>query len=154
MCCGRLSVARSRTGDCSDKRNRSCTKWCSAVRDLMQDAYPELKETVERVSKVVLAEETRFAHTLGTGLERLEQDLSEAREACDNVTTLLSEPEKILAASALDFAREDLERDREMLTKEVALGPVYNGAKAFKLYDTFGLPLDFIRMRVAIRASV
>src|SRR6202795_3179573 len=74
-----------------------------SVRDLMQGAYPELKETVERVSKVVLAEETRFAHTLGTGLERLEQDLNEAREACDNVTTLLSEPEKILAASALDF---------------------------------------------------
>src|SRR6202158_5775757 len=43
-----------------------------AVRDLMQDAYPELKEPGERVSKVVLAEETRFAHTLGTGLEKLE----------------------------------------------------------------------------------
>ncbi len=31
-----------------------------AVRDLMQDAYPELNETAERVSRVVLAEETRF----------------------------------------------------------------------------------------------
>ena len=29
-----------------------------AVRDLMQDAYPELKETADRVSKAVLAEET------------------------------------------------------------------------------------------------
>src|SRR6202034_1478366 len=76
-----------------------------SVRDLMQDAYPELKETVERVSKVVLAEETRFAHTLGTGLERLEQDLREAHEAGANVTTSLTEPEKILPPSALDFAR-------------------------------------------------
>jgi alanyl-tRNA synthetase len=41
-----------------------------AVRDLMQDAYPELNvETTERVSKAVLAEETRFAHTLDLGLK-------------------------------------------------------------------------------------
>src|SRR5437868_3168788 len=46
-----------------------------AVRDLMQDAYPELKETADRVSKVVLAEETRFAHTLDLGLKKLEDDL-------------------------------------------------------------------------------
>src|SRR5581483_11937077 len=46
------------------------------VRDLMQDAYPELKETAERVSKTVLAEETRFAHTLDLGLKRLEEDLA------------------------------------------------------------------------------
>ena len=48
-----------------------------AVRDLMQDAYPELKETAERVSKAVLAEETRFAHTLDAGLKRLEEDLDD-----------------------------------------------------------------------------
>ena len=41
-----------------------------AVRDLMQDAYPELKETAERVSKAVLAEETRFAHTMEVGLKK------------------------------------------------------------------------------------
>src|SRR5450432_3857320 len=35
-----------------------------AVRDLMRDAYPELAETTNRVSKIVLAEETRFSHTL------------------------------------------------------------------------------------------
>ena len=32
-----------------------------AVRDEMSVAYPELKETAERVSKVVLAEEQQFA---------------------------------------------------------------------------------------------
>jgi alanyl-tRNA synthetase len=73
-----------------------------SVRDLMQDAYPELKETSERVSQNVLAEETRFAHTLDIGLERLEELLKRSRS-------------------------------------ELA------GAEAFKLYDTFGMPLDFMQ---------
>src|SRR5438876_2200624 len=42
-----------------------------AVRDLMQDAYPELKETAARVSKVLSAEEKRFAHTLALGLQAM-----------------------------------------------------------------------------------
>jgi alanyl-tRNA synthetase len=73
-----------------------------AVRDLMQDAYPEQKETADRVSQNVLAEETRFAHTLDVGLEKLEELLRRS-------------------------------------TEELA------GAEAFKLYDTFGMPLDFMQ---------
>jgi alanyl-tRNA synthetase len=73
-----------------------------AVRDLMQDAYPELNETAERVSKTVQGEESRFAHTLDIGLERLEQLLRHSKQ-------------------------------------ELA------GSEAFKLYDTFGMPLDFMQ---------
>ncbi len=73
-----------------------------AVRDLMRDAYPELNETAERVAKAVQAEETRFAHTLDVGLEKLE--------------ALLKQSTGTLA-----------------------------GEEAFKLYDTFGMPLDFIQ---------
>jgi alanyl-tRNA synthetase len=73
-----------------------------AVRDLMQDAYPELKETADRVSKAVHVEETRFANTLNIGLEKLEG---------------------ILASS----------------------GGTLSGEDAFKLYDTFGMPLDFMQ---------
>src|SRR5437868_8755322 len=51
-----------------------------AVRDLMQDAYPELNETAERVSKAVLVEETRFAHTMDVGLEKLETLLKSSGE--------------------------------------------------------------------------
>src|SRR5207253_1510685 len=47
-----------------------------AVRDLMKDAYPELLETADHVSKIILSEERRFAHTLAVGLSRLEQDLA------------------------------------------------------------------------------
>jgi alanyl-tRNA synthetase len=66
----------------------------------MQDAYPELKDTADRVSKTVLVEETRFAHTLDVGLEKLEA---------------------LLAKNNL------------------------SGQEAFKLYDTFGMPLDFMQ---------
>ena len=72
-----------------------------AVRDLMQDAYPELIETSPQVSKVVLSEEQRFSHTLDLGLQRLE--------------------ETIRNSSSL------------------------SGEDAFKLYDTFGMPLDFMQ---------
>jgi alanyl-tRNA synthetase len=73
-----------------------------AVRDLMQDAYPELKETADRVSKSVVLEETRFAHTMDVGLGKLET---------------------LLQGSADQLTGED----------------------AFKLYDTFGMPLDFMQ---------
>jgi alanyl-tRNA synthetase len=82
-----------------------------AVRDQMKDAYPELVESAEHVAKVVHGEETRFAHTLNIGLQRLEDDLA----------PLVSAKQQNPAARA-----------------------TYSGAKAFKLYDTFGLPLDFI----------
>ncbi len=73
-----------------------------AVCDLMQDAYPEVRETADRVSKTVLVEENRFSHTLDVGLEKLED--------------LLRNSEGTLA-----------------------------GTEAFKLYDTFGMPLDFMQ---------
>src|SRR4029079_8498639 len=73
-----------------------------AVRVLMCDAYPELNETADRVSKAVQVEETRFAHTMEIGLEKLEA---------------------LLKSSSERLAGED----------------------AFKLYDTFGMPLDFMQ---------
>jgi len=72
-----------------------------AVRDLMKGAYPELVENAERVSKIVHAEEVRFAHTLDVALAMLEGYLKE-RDVHDD------------------------------------------GHEAFMLYDTYGLPRDFI----------
>ncbi len=67
-----------------------------AVRDEMSPAYPELKESADRVAKVVLAEEQQFARTLELGLRQMNEE------------TLRS------------------------------------GAAAFRLYETFGMPLDFM----------
>jgi alanyl-tRNA synthetase len=90
-----------------------------AVRDLMDDAYPELKETADRVSKTVVAEEIRFAHTLDLGLGKLGEDLGP------------------LVAEKVSSEGWDPTAARPTL--------IYPGEQAFKLYDTFGMPLDFIQ---------
>ncbi|MGD0507375.1 MAG: alanine--tRNA ligase [Terriglobales bacterium] len=104
-----------------------------AVRDLMQDAYPELKESANRVSKAVLAEETRFAHTLDLGLSTLEQELSHAR---------LEAAQHLKVGKAVEATWRNAGVDE--VATPVQTEPVLSGAAAFRLYDTFGLPRDFI----------
>jgi alanyl-tRNA synthetase len=69
-----------------------------AVRDLMDGAYPELKDSAARVARVVEAEERQFDRVLKIGLTRLDEELKGE----------------------------------------------FTGEKAFHLYETFGLPLDFM----------
>ena len=79
------------------------------VAEEMREPYPELLESIGRVTGVIRHEEERFAHTIDVGLGRLEEDLAP------------------LLAQKKSQARVS-----------------YPGEKAFRLYDTFGLPLDFI----------
>src|SRR5258708_6170796 len=84
------------------------------VTDLMKSAYPELEQDAARVANIVVTEETRFAHTLDLGLKRFEEERREF-SARSSVTAPNWQPE-----------------------------PPFPGDTAFKLYDTFGLPLDFM----------
>ncbi|MGI9104540.1 MAG: alanine--tRNA ligase [Terriglobales bacterium] len=107
-----------------------------AVADGMNDAYPELLENLDRIADAVLAEEKRFAHTLNIGLARLEKDQS-----------------RLLAQKyAAQYPRISLDKLKEIFDKADDWDdfvpndrPIYSGDKAFKLYDTFGMPLDFIQ---------
>jgi alanyl-tRNA synthetase len=96
----------------------------SEVCGLMKDAYPELEESSDRVAKAVLAEEKRFAHTLDIGLKRLEDDIREVYNRWEE-------------AKKAAFSVKGVEG--------ITFRPVYEGEKAFKLYDTFGMPLDFMQ---------
>jgi alanyl-tRNA synthetase len=79
------------------------------VAERMREPYPELLESIGRVSGVIRHEEERFAHTIDIGLRKLEDELAPL-----------------------------------LVEKKSRAQVVYPGEKAFRLYDTFGLPLDFI----------
>jgi alanyl-tRNA synthetase len=139
-----------------------------AVRDLMQDAYSELTETADRVSKAVLAEETRFAHTIDLGLRRLEEIFEKLKvERYLRFRELLKSFEKDKPnATFIEYLRANVavlspfkaeEAVRKSYPEPIATALVNEiwrvvsqrlvlpGTEAFKLYDTFGLPLDFIQ---------
>jgi alanyl-tRNA synthetase len=97
------------------------SKMSGVVRTLMAGAYPDLAETAERVSHILDEEETRFSRTVNIGLKKLEEDLNELRGP------VLIE----------HHAREQLRGTPFTVGR-------YAGDKAFRLYDTYGLPRDFI----------
>ncbi len=132
----------------------------NTVRDLMAGAYPELLgPAADLLPEIVLSEEKRFGHTLELGLEewhtikadkaiKRQRELLEGLEkqgivgatkyfqdfpvGLDNLKTKI---QASLGTAALDAFRKEWEAIREL--------PV-NGEEAFRLYDTFGLPRDFI----------
>ncbi len=137
------------------------------VRQLMGAAYPELLEaSAARVPEIVLAEEKRFLQTLDIGLEKLEDLLKLARRTAKQTTL-----DEFLRTEGTDYDRDFAMRDLDVMLPENQLDPrrvsesdlivnkhylklhgyfqknyhpVLLGDDAFRLYDTFGLPTDFM----------
>jgi alanyl-tRNA synthetase len=107
------------------------------VRELMGTVYPELLEpAASRVPEIVLSEEKRFGATLDTGLMKLTDELRpllELRAQYDHASKQLDStpegPQKV-----------DLTQKRSELARKMT----YSGESAFKLFDTYGLPRDFV----------
>ena len=137
-----------------------------AVRDLMKGAYPELVDSAERVAKVVEAEEKQFDRVLKIGLSRLLDAISEdprslrfykkfwkdeslARRVHEVVMRAISDPDTMRNVRRPEF-RTVLIRAAERAG--VPFGPLpakivadaFTGESSFHLYETFGLPEDFI----------
>jgi alanyl-tRNA synthetase len=108
-----------------------------SVRDLLDLAYPELEEQANRVIKVVASEESRFSRTMDIGMRKLREAL--VNQMTDGLVTTM--PGRTIGEEREKFRRAFAQADDKASAKLVVLP----GDVAFKLYDTFGLPLDFIR---------
>jgi alanyl-tRNA synthetase len=137
-----------------------------AVRDLMQDAYPELRESADRVSRTVFEEEKRFERTMDVGASKLQDLINQSLQAqydrlyglIDDVSRLSpTAGPKVMSALRAMRGNEDVfwTSLNELLGPELSVAakqrwheigrpPVLAGDGAFRLYDTFGLPLDFM----------
>ncbi|MDP7555181.1 MAG: alanine--tRNA ligase-related protein, partial [Nitrospinota bacterium] len=78
-------------------------KIAGRVIELMKDAYPELIDMENYISKVVLNEEERFSNTLNFGMNLLEEKIKKLKENSQKT---------------------------------------FPGDEVFKLYDTYGFPVD------------
>ncbi len=100
----------------------------AAVRDEMGVAYPELRESAERVAKVVLAEERQFARVMELGSRHLDQ-LIASKAALESSAELQE-----LVGDLPGHERDEVPALRAEIT----------GEDAFHLYETYGMPLDFM----------
>ena len=106
-----------------------------AVRDEMQVAYPELIEHSERVSKTVLAEEEQFARVLTLGSRVLDDYIAGKQQISGESDTELKGP--------FTQGMSEVEIEGQLKTRRDE-AKVFHGLDAFHMYETFGLPKDFI----------
>ncbi|HXC43670.1 MAG TPA: alanine--tRNA ligase [Candidatus Dormibacteraeota bacterium] len=119
----------------------------SAVQGLMVDAYLELEETAGRVAKAILAEEIAFGRSLKAGLDELTGGLAHSLRTNKFLRSFAEQEGDSQLLQMLDSGKDVLETARRsaILMRKYELIPNIPGDEAFYLYDTFGLPLDFIQ---------
>jgi alanyl-tRNA synthetase len=110
------------------------TEMVIAVQKMMCDVYPELIATGQ-VVRIVAEEERRFHHTMEAGLSKLEEEF--VRIATAGLAT--NRPGRTVKEEH-DRFQKAFSEPQPQTGEQLKL----QGEIAFRLYDTFGLPLDFI----------
>lgn len=133
-----------------------------------KDVYPELERNSAFVLEQLGLEEARFAKTLRQGEKEFEKILDNASRLKAQLQTLSDAGDRL--AAALDMIRDkrlrpspdmmpiidaaqsgDAERLSEAIRARAALLNVLDGRNAFKLYDTYGFPIEMTKELAAER---
>ncbi len=123
-------------------------KMVEAVVQEMIGAYPELSESAGRVAKVIESEERQFDRVLSQGWKELQTEISLAVNACsDRAHELEINPPNSEVASLISQQHTGAGSGvrRAAAALKAAGEPIrFDGRTAFKIFETFGLPKDFI----------
>jgi alanyl-tRNA synthetase len=99
------------------RRDPTLVEVVDRVADVMGEPYPELAQRRDHLLRVTRDEEQRFLDTIDSGMDRFDE----------------------LAPRLSDAEWHEVESGRQQR-------PVVSGADAFRLYDTFGFPLDLTEL--------
>ncbi|MBX9865383.1 MAG: alanine--tRNA ligase [Burkholderiales bacterium] len=118
----------------------------------MGDAYPELILNKELIEKIIFQEEERFFQTIDNGMTLLNVEMhnkvfahllkNKVFDAFNENWMFLEDQDKEALDTLSRLIKENklTEKQIHALSKEVLPGDV-----AFKLYDTYGFPLDLVQ---------
>jgi alanyl-tRNA synthetase len=115
-------------------------KLVDVLADTMGDVFPEIRARKKQVQETIRTEEEAFNKTLDRGIELFEEAIRLASKA---------KLDSKISGSTLAIDHKDhiavgvIEMRRDVSGKEVK---ILSGELAFKLYDTYGFPLDLTEL--------
>ncbi|MFZ0639312.1 MAG: alanine--tRNA ligase [Candidatus Acidiferrales bacterium] len=128
------------------------SQMASSVRQLMEDAYPELEDHAARMDAVLNVEEGQFTRIVETGLEELKTSIFNDAATAQSKYRIELQKTDLTRSKHVDKVMGKTTRDnlegvpvlRDALRDVLGVNFLFSGREAFKFYDTYGLPRDFI----------